>query len=170
MPFMKDWDALEIKDNFLFQCVMRYPNLCKALLEKIIDIRIKHIDYPHTEKVFEHSATGKASRLDVYVEDNEGTIYNVEMQTSGGENPRELAKRIRYYGAQIDMSRLGKGQDYEELPKRFIIFICTFDPFKRKRSVYTFQNRCVEETSLEIGDGATTIFLCTNGSALLRSL
>lgn len=64
----------------------------------------------------------------------------------------------------IDMDVMEKGQDYELLPKRFIIFICTFDPFGRKRSVYTFQNACREE-ALDMGDDTTNIFLCTNGSA-----
>lgn len=164
MLLTKDWEDLEIKDNYLFQRVMRNRRLCKNLIEKIIGIRIAKITYPETEKPIENAPLSKSIRLDVYVEDDTGTIYNIEMQTTGAARPEELAKRIRCYGAQIDMSVLEKGRDYEDLPKTFIIFICTFDPFKCGRSVYTFRRRCDEDTRLAMGDETTTIFLCTNGA------
>ena len=142
---------------------MRYRHLCKSLLEKIIGIKIRRITYPQTEKPIEGAPLSKSIRLDVYVEDDQGTIYNIEMQTTGASQPAELAKRIRYYGAQIDMNVLEKGRDYEELPKTFIIFICTFDPFQRGLSVYKFRRRCDEALDLTMGDETTTVFLCTNG-------
>lgn len=165
MGLMKDWEELAIKDNFLFQQVMRNKRLCMRLLSKILGIRIRDISYPQTEKVIEGAPLSKGIRLDVYVEDDTGTIYNIEMQTTGTAGDDTLARRIRYYGAMIDMDVMEKGQDYEMLPKRFIIFICTFDPFGRKRSIYTFQNICREEPALGMGDDTTNIFLCTNGRA-----
>ena len=164
MAIFKDWDALEIRDNYLFQRVMRNQRLCKALLEKILGIKIRDIAYPQTEKTSEAAPLSKSVRLDVYVEDDAGTVYNIEMQTTEPAGTGTLAKRIRYYGAQIDMGAIEKGQKYSDLPTTFIIFICTFDPFREKRSIYTFRKLCVEHPTLEIGDMATTIFLCTNGS------
>ena len=38
MLLSKKWEDLEIRDNYLFQHVMRYRHLCKSLLEKIIGI------------------------------------------------------------------------------------------------------------------------------------
>lgn len=95
MALMKDWEDLEIRDNFLFQCVMRNKRLCIRLLEKILGIRIRDIIYPQTEKAIEGAPLSKGVRLDVYVEDDAGTIYNIEMQTTGAEGDGALARRVR---------------------------------------------------------------------------
>ena len=164
MLLTTSWDDLAIRDNYLFQHMMRNKHLCKGLLEKILNIKIHDISYPETEKQIASSPLSKSVRLDVYVEDDAGTIYNVEMQTTGASRPVELAKRTRYYGAQIDMNCIGKGQDYEELPSTYIIFICTFDPFKYGKSIYTFRRRCDEDLRITMGDETTVMFLCTNGA------
>lgn len=59
-----------------------------------------------------------------------------------------------------------KGEDYNELKKSFVIFICTFDPFNHGRHMYTFENRCNEEYSLVLDDETTKIFLNTTGTIL----
>lgn len=50
------------------------------------------------------------------------------------------------------------------MKKSFVIFICTFDPFGDRRHLYTFENRCVENPSLTLGDETTKIFLNTKGN------
>ena len=85
---------------------------------------------------------GGASRLDVYVEDEAGTVYDVEIQT---EAKKGLPKRTRYYQGVIDLHILEKGEDYTALRKSFVIFICTYDPFGKDRYIYTFENRCRED-------------------------
>ena len=106
----------------------------------------------------EHSCyNGKSIRLDVYVEDSTGRVYDLEMQTTSGPE-QELPKRTRYYQGMIDMNLIEKGADYEELNPAYIIFICTFDPFKRGLPMYTFTNRCHEDGE-ELGDETTKLFL-----------
>ena len=99
----------------------------------------------------------KSIRLDVYVEDDKGKVYDIEMQTT--DSPEgALPKRTRYYQGMIDMNLIEKGQDYEDLNPCFIIFICTFDPFRRALPMYTFTNRCKEDGE-ELGDETTKLFL-----------
>ena len=57
-----------------------------------------------------------------------------------------------------------KGEDYDKLKKSFVIFICTFDPFGKGRHLYTFENRCNEDSSLVLGDETTKVFLNTRGA------
>ncbi|MBO6255048.1 MAG: Rpn family recombination-promoting nuclease/putative transposase, partial [Bacteroidaceae bacterium] len=64
----------------------------------------------------------------------------------------------------IDLDVLGKGRDYIELKKSYVIFICTFDPFDEGRRVYTFSNRCHESDGLELGDETTKLFLNAKGT------
>ena len=75
----------------------------------------------------------------------------------------QLAKRSRYYHSQMDMELLVRGQDYEQLPSSYVIFICDFDPFHLKRYCYTFENICLEDYNLKLSDGNHTIFLSTKG-------
>ena len=161
---IKTWEELTISDNFLFQKVMLNPELCREFLKKLLHIRIKRIIYSKSEQVIELSVTQKGSRLDIYVELEDGTIIDIEMQTTN-KSLAWLPQRMRYYQAMVDLNTLGKGKDYTALKPVYIIFICTFDPFPHcNRKVYTFTSRCKEQNTLEMGDNTTKIFLNTKGT------
>jgi len=111
---LKPWEQLTITDNYLFQLVMRRKHLCKQLIEKILQIKIRDIAYPEYEKTMIADLLKKSIRLDVYVEDNAGRVYDIEMQcTNHGEE--ELGTRARYYQSVIDNELLDKGASYREL-------------------------------------------------------
>lgn len=74
---------------------MRNKRICKATIERLLDIQIKDIVYLEEEKTMNLTLDGKSIRLDVYVNDEKGTVFNVEMQTS--KDMEELVKRVRYY-------------------------------------------------------------------------
>ena len=140
---------LNLADDFLFAKVMSDKVICKKVLEEILNIKIQEIKMPEQQKVIDLVLDSKSVRLDIYVNDEHNTIYNVEMQKSSHKN---LAKRSRYYQGNIDLDMIQKGEDYEKLRKSFVIFICTFDPFNKGRHIYTFQNRCYEDSTLTLGD------------------
>lgn len=158
---LKEYSELTLCDDFLFGHVMEDSNLCKQLLEIILGVKIRKIVYIKPQETVMVAIKARGIRLDVYVEDDQETIYNIEMQTT---NPGNLPRRTRYYQGVIDINSLHKGVDYDELNNCFIIFICTNDIFHKDRFVYTFQNICVEEPGLKLGDGTTKIFLNINGS------
>ena len=157
------WNYATIKDNFIFSKTMEmYPDLCRQLLELVLNVKIKEINYPEREKTIETRIDGKGIRLDVYVKEAEtNRSFDVEMQLSNSDN---LAKRMRYYQGLIDMDKLKRGQHYRELDESFVIFICTFECFKQGRHIYTFQERCKEDPNLLLNDGATKVFLSTKGT------
>lgn len=157
----KKFEELEIKDDFMFGVIMRNPKYCKPFLETILDIKISHIEYPKSQAAIDLSSDAKSVRLAIYVEDGKGTVYNIEMQTT---NKRILPKRMRYYQGMIDLSILEKGDSYKNLKRSFVIFVCTFDLFGRGRHVYTFENRCIQDLDLPLGDDTTKIVLNTKGT------
>ena len=157
----KKFEELEIKDDFMFGVIMRDPKYCKPFLETIFGIKISHIEYPESQKTIDVAADAKSVRLDVYVEDGKGTVYNIEMQTTTNRN---LRKRMRYYQGMIDLNILEKGAGYKDLKRSFIIFICTFDLFDQGRHLYTFENRCIQDLELPLGDETTKIILNTKGT------
>jgi len=153
----KRYEDLTIADDFLFCKIMQdNPDICEELLEAILDkkVRIKHSE---KQKTIDLSADSHSIRLDVYLEDDMDTVYDIEMQTTDSRN---LPKRTRYYQGVIDLDILGKGADYYSLPGSYIIFICPFDVFGKGRHKYTFQNLCVEDATISLHDDTTKIFLC----------
>lgn len=159
---VKPIEELTITDDFMFGAVMRDPKLLKPLLEMILGVKIRRIEYPELQKALNERYGSKGIRLDVYVEDEEETVYNVEIQTS---DKKHLPKRTRYYQGVIDLHILEKGEDYTALRRSFVIFICTYDPFHQGRWVYTFENLCREDPAIALEDGATKIILNTKGGA-----
>ena len=157
---IKRFEELEIRDDFMFGVIMRNPKYCKPFLETVLNIKIGHIEYPKSQEIIDLSADAKGVRLDVYVEDGKGTVYNIEMQTTIDKN---IPKRMRYYQGMIDLNILEKGEDYRSLKKSFVIFVCTFDLFGQGRHVYTFENRCVQYLELRLSDDTVKIILNTKG-------
>ena len=152
---------LNLDDDFLFAKVMSDKEICRKVLEKILNIKIKKITIPTDQKVIDVLLDSKSVRLDIYVADENETVYNIEMQKGKNNN---LPKRSRYYQGSMDLDMISKGEDYKNLRKSFVIFICTFDPFKMGRHIYTFENICIEDNRIELRDETTKIFLNTKGN------
>ncbi len=157
----KKYEELTIIDDFMFGKVMRDPERCRKLLEIILDIRISEIVFIDDQESITPDYNAKGIRLDVYVEDDRKTVYNVEMQV---ENSGHLPGRSRYYQSVIDINLLEKGTKYGALKASYVIFICMFDPFGQGRYIYHFENLCREDSSLRLGDGTEKIFLNVNGN------
>ena len=157
---IKTFEELTIIDDFMFGAVFSDMELCKEFLEKLLNIKIRKITVPERQKSMNFTYESKGIRLDIYVEDDNKTVYNIEMQTTDKGN---LSLRIRYYHSMIDLNIINKGENYSHLKKSFVIFICTYDPFGRDRYIYTFENRCKEEPDLYLNDNAFTVVLNCNG-------
>ena len=160
---IKAWEDLTIADDYMFKLVMKHQHICKHLLEIILGVKIREIRDPETEKAMKTGFESRGIRLDVYVEDNENTVYDVEMQVR--QYPMAtLGRRTRYYQSVIDYGALEAGVFYNKLKKSIIIFICPFRLFKSKRHKFTFKNICTEDNKIELDDGASKIFLSTKGT------
>ncbi len=157
--YRKQLKDLTIRDSFLFTAVMSEEANCKPFLEMLLGIEIQRIEVSY-EKSFIHNPQYKGIRLDVYASDENNTRYDIELQVAG----QNLGKRVRYYHGEMDRDLLRAGHPYEELPDTYVIFICNFDPFGKGKYCYVFENRCLEEPGLSMGDGARSIFLNTTGN------
>lgn len=158
---IKQIEDLEIWDDFMFGVVMQKKELCRPLLEMILQVRIKDIRYLELQKTIKKRYDAKGIRLDVFVDDGEGTVYNIEIQTTDQKN---LPKRARYYRGMIDLNILEKGKDYNQLKKSYVIFICNYDPFSRGRCIYRFENLCTDDPSLKLGDDTAIIIVNPYGT------
>lgn len=157
----KKYEELDFTDDFMF-CKILTSNLelCKALLEIILGKKIRKIELSEAQKSIQMTYDGKGVRFDVYVEDEDNTVYDLEMQAVENKN---LPKRSRYYQGMIDLNLINKGDNYKKLRKSYIIFICKFDPFDAGLSRYTFKNLCVENPAIALEDEAEKIFINPHG-------
>ena len=156
------WSKLTLRNNFMFRLVMEKQELCKKLIECILGIKIKSISYMEHEKSFEANLRSKGIRLDLFVIDEDGVAYDIEMQMDNSYK-EFLGRRTRYYVSTMDNNALKKGERYSQLRKSYVIFICTFDPFGRGLAKYTFNAICNEDHSLVLDDGVTRVFINTEG-------
>ena len=158
---IKTIDELTLMDDYMFAAVMRDTRYLKPLLEYILKIRIAKIDLVEPQKTEKEGYSSKGIRLDLYVEDEHGTIYSVDVQTT---DKRNLPRRMRYYQSVIDIHVLQPGVDYKNLRKSFVIFICNYDPFGLNRYIYSFETVCREVPELSFGDDTYKIVVNTAGT------
>lgn len=159
---IKPFSELNLIDDFMFGVATEDLETCKDIVELSLNIKIRKIRWKEGQKVVRNVPGKRGIRLDFYVEDENGKIYDVEMQADSEGN---IPKRTRFYKALLDSPRLKSGEKgFDELPATYIIFICDFDLFGEKKYRYTFQNCCREVPGLILDDEQYTVFLNTNGN------
>lgn len=152
---------LNLINRFLFAEVMDDPEVNQDALSIILGQNIRLLSSPQTEKEHRVSPLAKSIRMDVFSVSEEGTVYDMEAQST---YQTDLQKRSRYYQSLMDSSLLEPGVDnYNQLNDSYIIVIADYDIFGLEKYCYTFKAMCEEHSSLSLGDGAVRIFLNTRG-------
>lgn len=154
----KSFQDLDLSNAFLFAAALEDEQTCRLVLEIILGKKIPKVKV-HSEHTILYSSDFRSVRLDVYAEDEMQVFYDLEMQNKDEKN---LAKRSRYYQAEMDVSSLKPGEDFNQLRPSCIIYICTFDPFGKGAYRYVFREYCKEE-DIPLGDETQKIFLNTKG-------
>ena len=154
----KTLQELDLSNSFLFAAALEDPEICQLVLEIILGRKVPKVKV-HAEHSILISSEFRSVRLDIYASDELQVNYNVEAQN---ENEGNLAKRSRYHQAEMDVSSLKPGDDFNDLKPGYVIFICTFDPFGEGLYRYTFEERCLER-NIKLGDETRKIFLNTKG-------
>lgn len=152
------WEKLTFADNYIFCKVMETnPDVCKEMLELLLNIKIERIEIPKTEYTIKTDYDSRGIRLDVYVKDETGRCFDIEIQTSV-EKELALAKRTRYYQGLMDVDSVFTGINYKNLNETYVIFLCLGDAFDFGLPVYTFENVCTENPKVKMNDGTHKIF------------
>ncbi|MBO4533421.1 MAG: Rpn family recombination-promoting nuclease/putative transposase [Treponema sp.] len=145
----KKIEDLTFTDDGMFQAVLHEEDICAEIIERLLHVKVSHVEYPELEKQIAPFYTTKGVRLDVYLKD-EDKIIDIEIQCY---RQPALGKRTRYYQSMIDIDSLMKGQPYPELKESYILFICKNDPFENYGlPCYTFHNTCEENPLVNLND------------------
>ena len=157
----KTLQELNLTDDFLFDVATEELENCKAIIELTTGLRLKSLKWKSGQKVI-HNLPGKRGvRLDFIAESEDGRIFDVEMQN---RNEGNIPKRTRFYQALIDAPILKSGErGFDKMNPLYIIIICNYDPYGKKKYCYTFDNQCKEVPGLRLGDEVTKLLLSTKG-------
>lgn len=136
----KPYEELFFTDDFLFSKIMRDEEIAKGVVENLLGIKIKKVDFLSSQYSIGELYAGKGIRLDAYLEDS-GKVIDIEMQSVV---QMDEGLRMRYYQSIIDIEHLNRGERYRNLKESYVVFICLNDPFGDGKAVYNFATKEVD--------------------------
>ena len=80
------------------------------------------------------SLAGKSIILDYFAKEEDGALYNLEIQT---RRTKDLIERTLTYFSILITSMAEKGKLYHSVLGVNVIFLCNFDPFRKGKPIYT---------------------------------
>ncbi len=125
-----------IDDDFM-RCMFRdnLP-LAQTVLRIITGIEDLMLIREETQKDLKRLVGARSLCLDVFGEDSQGKKYDLEVQRAdNGARP----KRARYHAAAMDVENLSVGQEFEDLPEAYTIFVTENDVFKQGKGLYPIE-------------------------------
>ena len=118
-------------DDFLTKCFEDNVDATKLMLDLILPVRLTV--HRVTTQATIKNLQGRSIRLDILAEDETGGKANVEIQR---DSRGAGAKRARYNGSILDANSILSGEDCEDLPENFVVFITEKDVFHKGLPIY----------------------------------
>lgn len=144
---------VDFANSWMFNLVMTDESICRDVIRAVLGIEAERIDYLNAEQVIDPSPERRGIRMDVYAREGglHERVYDLEMQA---QPELRLGKRFRYYQSALDVRELPSGDDYDQLPESFIVFLCSQDPFGYDVPLYRFERSCSLVPDLSLGDAS----------------
>ena len=141
-------------DDFMTKCFEDSPECVELVLHIILDKPDLKVEEVRTQ-YFIKNLLKRSVRLDIFATDSEGKKYNIEVQRA---DKGAGAKRARYNSSLMDANILPAGDDFEQLPETYVIFITEKDVIGKGQILYQIE-RCVMETGEVFGDGSHILYV-----------
>ena len=133
-----DGDTASIE--LVLQIVLEKPDL------KVLDVRTQ---------VFVENLLNRSVRFDILSTDSTGAKINVEIQRADKGAGR---KRARYNSSMMDATLLKKGDDFDNLPETWVVFITENDVIGKGLPLYPVE-RCFLGTGERFEDGSHILYV-----------
>ena len=145
---------LTIMNDIFMRNVLKKQECVEYILRTIMEMKNLQILDHIVQKDYKN-LQGRSAILDCVARDDKDKRYNVEIQQEAeGASP----KRARYHSGLLDMNTLNPGQDYEELPNSYVIFITRDDVLGEGLPIY-HADRVIREIGETFGDGSHIIYV-----------
>ena len=127
---------------------------CTELVLKIIlniDLKVKSVKTQYGIK----NLQGRSIRLDIYAESADGKKFNIEIQR---QDKGAGVKRARYNSSILDANLILPGENFDDLPETYIIFITENDVLKLNEPIYFIERSIIGKNKL-FNDGTHIVYV-----------
>ena len=142
--------AMTLMDDIFFNCFMEDDT---AAMQYVLNIIMERHDLKVISVKTQYAVPniyGRGVRFDVLAIDQYGNEYNFEVQNvSSGAAP----KRARYNIDMLDLRHLKAGDDFDDLPETYVIFITAKDVLGYGLPIYHI-DRHINELGIKFDDMA----------------
>ncbi|MCI8388970.1 MAG: hypothetical protein HFE63_10980 [Clostridiales bacterium] len=148
-------DFCLMDDDFMSEV---FDNNIKAV-EVVLSIILERDDLRvlSAETQSEYKSTAMRSvTLDIRAVDDEGKIYDIEIQRS---DHGAGVRRARYHSSMIDRTLLEKGENFDSLVDTYVIFITERDKYGKGIPMYHIERKISELDDELFGDGTHIIYV-----------
>ncbi len=143
-----------LDDDFLTKCFEGDTASIELVLQivleksdlKVLDVRTQ---------VFVENLLNRSVRFDILATDSTGAKINVEIQRADKGAGR---KRARYNSSMMDATLLKKGDDFDNLPETWVVFITENDVIGKGLPLYPVE-RCFLGTGERFEDGSHILYV-----------
>ena len=130
----------------------------RECLEYVLQIIMEKQDLRVIDQIIQKdykNLQGRSAIMDCVARDSEGKQFDVEIQQ---DNEGASPKRARYHSGLMDMNTLNPGQDFDELPESYVIFITRDDILGYDFPIYHI-DRHIKESDDSFQDEAHIIYV-----------
>lgn len=137
--FLNRIERFRLFDDTFMSVVFDDKKCAEFLIRQILDDSSLNVVSVTSQKEMKN-LNGRSIRLDIHAIDSNGKAYDIEVEHS---DSRATPKRARYNASIMDSYITELGDDYENLPESYVIFVTENDVWKGNLPVYT-ANRKIE--------------------------
>ncbi len=143
-----------LDDDFLTKCFEGDPKYIQLVLRIVLEMPDLVVVDVRTQ-VFVENLLHRSVRLDILATDSAGRRINVEIQRSDKGTGR---KRARYNSSMMDANLLRKGENFDELPDTYVVFITEHDVIGDGQPLYKVE-RYISGSNKKFEDGSHILYV-----------
>lgn len=154
-----------IDDTFLSLLIQSNYKVAEYILRVIMEMPSLKVLEVHSQD-FTQNIFGRSARFDILAKDDEGKIYNIEIQRS---DAGATLKRARFNSSILDIKGINSGDSWDKLNETYVIFITENDVLKDGLPIYHIE-RTIIETCKQFKDGEHIIYVSSSHQDLTTDL
>ena len=143
-----------LMSDIFMRNVFKKRECLEYVLQVIMEKQDLHVIDQIIQKDYKN-LQGRSAVMDCVAKDSTGKQFDVEIQQ---DNEGASPKRARYHSGLMDMNTLNPGQDFEELPESYVIFITRDDILGYGLPIYHI-DRQIKELNEAFQDEAHIIYV-----------
>ena len=143
-----------LMSDIFMRNVFKKRECLEYVLQVIMEKQDLHVIDQIIQKDYKN-LQGRSAVMDCVARDSTGKQFDVEIQQ---DNEGASPKRARYHSGLMDMNTLNPGQDFEELPESYVIFITRDDILGYGLPIYHI-DRQIKELEEAFQDEAHIIYV-----------